>query len=111
MLSVIFSKLNLLMINSIIYFILGLLLFIYLLIEELRYYPTDDMTVIVPPKKRGYYDKGIYNVVLILNVCSGVIRITGSVFLFLFRLRLIKLQQRSKCFVAYNILLFEIKLD
>jgi len=70
------------------------MLFIYLLIEEVKYYPSD-MTIILPPRKRGYYDGGIYNVVLILNICSGVARIIGSALLFLYRLKLKTLEQRS----------------
>jgi len=86
------------MINAIVYFILGLLLFIYLLIEEIKYYPSESMTVIMPPKKRGYYDNEIYMVVLILNVCSGVSRILGSIVLFVYRLQLRTLEMRSKLY-------------
>jgi len=84
------------MINSIIYFILGLLLFIYLLIEELKYYPKESMSVIVPPRKKGYYANGVYNIVLIFNVCTGVVRLIGSGLLFYYRISLKKVQLRGK---------------
>ena len=67
------------MFSSIAYLVIGIIIFFYMLIDELKAFtmPTESR----PPK---YFDYNIDSIILVLNVLTGVFRITGSLMIMYF---------------------------
>ena len=81
---------------ALIYIVVGLLFFCYLIISQLRIYPYDDMMIILPPRRPGYYSNYIYNIIIGFNICSVVFRIIGSISILCFRYVIRTIEARSK---------------
>jgi len=90
------SKTSYLLLIALIYIVIGLLFFCYLIISQLRIYPYDDMMIILPPRRPGYYSHYIYNIIIGFNVCSVVFRIFGSISILCFRYVIRTIEARSK---------------
>jgi hypothetical protein len=82
---------NTLTICSIAYLVIGVILFCYLLIDQLRAFHTA-----VEARPILYYEYKIDSVIIILNVITGIVRITGSITI-LFFITILKIEiKRSK---------------
>lgn len=68
-----------LMISSIAYLVIGVIIFFYMLIDELKSYRTP--TEARPP---SYFEDHIDSIIIILNVLTGFLRIIGSIMIMFF---------------------------
>ena len=82
---------NTLLISSIAYLVIGVILFCYLLIDQLKAFHTA-----VDSRPINYFKYNIDTCVIFLNIMTGILRITGSVMIMFF-ITILKIEKkRSK---------------
>ena len=81
---------------SMIYLILGLLIFVYLLIDEIELYPDGGMIGFNDPRPKIYYTNKIYLIIMILNCTCGVIKIIGGISSLVFRNTRLEIREMCK---------------
>ena len=79
---------NTLAISSIAYLVIGVIIFFYMFIDELKAFTT-------PTESRPikYFDYNIDTIILILNLLTGIFRITGSVMIMCF-IRILTIEKK-----------------
>jgi len=81
------------MISAIAYLVIGVILFCYLLIDQLKGYHSS-----TDPRPISYYKNNIDTVIIVCNILSGMFRITGSVTI-IFYITILQIEKkRSKFF-------------
>jgi hypothetical protein len=84
------ENINTLIIFAIAYLVIGVILFCYMLIEELQ-----NVHTAIDPRPITYFDYYIKEIIIILNILCGISRITGSVMIILL-ITLIKTIRKRK---------------
>jgi hypothetical protein len=79
---------NTLMISSIAYLVIGVVIFFYMLIDQLKSYSTP--TEARPP---SYFDDHIDTIIIISNILTGFLRITGSIMIMFF-ITILKIEKK-----------------
>ena len=88
---------NTLLISAIAYLVIGVIIFCYMLIDELAalHISTDSRPI-------DYFKYKIGSVIIILNVLSGILRISGSIIIMLF-ITILKIEKKRSKNLKYNI--------
>ncbi len=93
-----------LFICAIAYLVVGVIIFCYMLIEELQ-----NVHTAIDPRPTSYFDYNIGDIIIILNVVCGISRITGSIMI-IFLITIIKII-RKRSDVEGNLISSEVNND
>lgn len=81
------------------------MLFVYLLMDEIEYFPDGGMISLNDPRPKSYYEKKIYLIVMILNCICGVLKILGGLSSLYYRGVIVDI--RETCIQSIKIVLKE----
>ena len=79
------TKAIILLYLSIIYLLFGLLICIYLLIDEISSFPEDGMLPLIKSRPKSYYYYKIYIFLVIFNCISGILKFFGGICCLIYR--------------------------
>jgi hypothetical protein len=82
LISILYNKSNMLLVNAIVYLVFGLVLFFYLIINEITINSSSSDSEVKPADTKSpiYYTVFI-NVIISLTIVSGIFRLLGSIFM------------------------------